>query len=69
MGMMTCESITPCCYNFQLVKVVAAWEEKGNNRRIANMDGEDLVPDRMVGGLVQEMSGDIMVNVPGEITS
>lgn len=48
------------------LKVVAAWEEKGNNRRIANMDGEDLVPDRMVGGLVQEMSGDIMISVSGE---
>ena len=43
--------------------MVAAWEEKGSNRRIASLDGEDLVPDKMVGGLVQEMSGELVINV------
>lgn len=38
-------------------QVVAAWEEQGNNRRIAALDGEGVVPDRMAAGLVGEMTG------------
>lgn len=48
--------------------MVAAWEEQGNNRRIAALDGEGAVPDKMVGGLVREMTGEIMINIPtGEL--
>lgn len=39
-------------------QVVAAWEAQGNNRRIAALDGEGVVPDRMAAGLVGEMTGE-----------
>lgn len=38
--------------------MVAAWEAHGNNRRIAALDGEGVVPDRMAAGLVGEMTGE-----------
>ena len=45
-------------YFFILWQVVAAWEAHGNNRRIAALDGEGVVPDRMAAGLVGEMTGE-----------
>lgn len=48
--------------------MVAAWEEQGENRRIAAMDGDGAVPDKMVAGLVQEMTGEQMLPPPmGEL--
>lgn len=53
---------------FILLKVVAAWEDQGENRRIAAMDGDGAVPDKMVAGLVQEMTGEQMLPPPmGEL--
>lgn len=39
-------------------QVLAAWEEQGNNRKIAALDGEDVVPDRVAARLVGEMTGE-----------
>lgn len=48
--------------------MVAAWEDQGENRRIAAMDGDGAVPDKMVAGLVQEMTGEQMLPPPmGEL--
>ncbi|CAN0488629.1 unnamed protein product, partial [Laminaria digitata] len=47
-----------------LNQVVAAWEEQGENRRIAAMDGDGAVPDTMVAGLVREMTGEQMLPPP-----
>lgn len=48
-------------------QVVAAWEEQGNNRKIALLDGEGALPDRMAAGLVEEMTGEpVYVPPPGQ---
>ncbi|CAN0265607.1 unnamed protein product, partial [Hapterophycus canaliculatus] len=52
-----------------LAQVVAAWEEQGNNRKIAALDGEGPVPDRMVAGLVGEMTGEPVYMPPQEVFS
>lgn len=44
--------------------MVAAWEEQGNNRNIAALDGEEIVSDRMAAVLVGEMTGEPPVYVP-----
>ncbi|CAB1113808.1 unnamed protein product [Ectocarpus sp. CCAP 1310/34] len=50
-------------------QVVAAWEEQGNNRKIALLDGEGALPDRMAAGLVEEMTGEPVYLPPPEVLS
>ncbi|CAM9558580.1 unnamed protein product [Ectocarpus sp. 8 AP-2014] len=52
-----------------LNQVVAAWEEQGNNRKIALLDGEGALPDRMAAGLVEEMTGEPVYLPPPEVLS
>ncbi|CBN77474.1 conserved unknown protein [Ectocarpus siliculosus] len=52
-----------------LNEVVAAWEEQGNNRKIALLDGEGALPDRMAAGLVEEMTGEPVYLPPPEVLS
>eukprot|EP00752_Nemacystus_decipiens_P015848 g14158.t1 len=52
-----------------LNQVVAAWEAQGNNRRIAALDGDGAVPDRMAAGLVGEMTGEPVPIQPQEALS
>lgn len=47
--------------------MVAAWEEQGSNRKIALLDGEGALPDRMAAGLVEEMTGEpVYLPPPGQ---
>ncbi|CAM9574985.1 unnamed protein product [Pylaiella littoralis] len=41
-----------------LSRVVASWEEQGNNRKIVALDGEGVVSNRMAAVLVGEMTGE-----------
>ncbi|CAM9591646.1 unnamed protein product, partial [Choristocarpus tenellus] len=45
-----------------LLKVLAAWEEEGNNKHIAMLDGEGAVSDTTITRLGQAMMG----KLPGE---
>lgn len=44
--------------------MVAAWEEHKNNRMILALDGEGPITSAVVGGLVHEMTGEVMISLP-----
>ena len=61
---MSCCDVYFIFVSILLLQAVAAWEEQGENRRIAAMDGDGAVPDNMVAGLVREMTGEQVLPPP-----